>query len=126
MFPDLEVALCRGCAMGAGSTLPLWSAVCSRSGLYMGYMGLSVIWEVTAVVSLLGRAGPGPVGCQALPSVEAACWQAGLVLVRLAGEPRAFQSWYRLAGGWDWVTADLASWPGAGGPETGANQLVGR
>lgn len=80
MFPDLEVASCRGCPIGAGSTL-LWSPVCSRSGLYMGSMGLSVIWEVTAVGSLMARTGPGPVGCQTLPSVEAACWWAGLVLV---------------------------------------------
>ena len=47
----------------------------------MGSMGLSVIWEVTAVGSLMARTGPGPVGCQTLPSVEAAGWWAGLVLV---------------------------------------------
>lgn len=100
MFPDLEMALCRRCPIGAGNTLPLWSPVCSRSGLYMGSMGLSVIWEVTAVGSLMARTGPGPAGCQALPSVKAACWQAGLVLVWLTGEPGAFQSWCRLTG---WV-----------------------
>ena len=51
----------------------------------MGYIGPSVTGDVTAVGALVGGTCPGPVGCQALPYAEAACWGAGLVLAWLAG-----------------------------------------